>query len=60
MWKLILMTLLATGYVASPIDAIPDFIPLIGQMDDAAVVGIAVVFWLRWLKKRRQTGALVR
>jgi len=60
MWKQILMTLIAAGWVASPIDAIPDFVPLLGQMDDAAVVGIAVVYWLRWMKKRRERTALVR
>ena len=60
MWKQILMTLVAAGWIASPIDAIPDFIPLLGQMDDAAVAGIALVYWLRWLKKRRNSTALVR
>jgi uncharacterized membrane protein YkvA (DUF1232 family) len=55
MWKQILMSLIAAGYTASPIDAIPDFIPVIGQLDDAAVIGIAVVFWLRWWKKRKRT-----
>jgi uncharacterized membrane protein YkvA (DUF1232 family) len=60
MWKQILTTLIAAGWVASPIDAIPDFIPLLGQMDDAAVVGIAVVVWLRWLKKRRGLQVVTR
>ena len=60
MWKQILMTLIAAGWVASPIDAIPDFVPLLGQMDDAAVVGIVVVMWLRWMKKRRQSATLAR
>ena len=60
MWKQILTTLIAAGWVVSPIDAIPDFVPLLGQMDDAAVVGIAVVVWLRWLKKRRNVRALAR
>jgi uncharacterized membrane protein YkvA (DUF1232 family) len=60
MWKQILMTLIAAGWAASPIDAIPDFVPLLGQMDDAAVVAIAAVFWWRWYKKRRTTAALAR
>ena len=51
------MTAIAAGWVASPIDAIPDVIPLLGQMDDAAVAGIAVVYWLRWWKKRRAAAA---
>ena len=57
MWKQLLMTAIAAGWVVSPIDAIPDVIPLLGQMDDAAVAGIAVVYWLRWWKKRRAASA---
>ena len=29
-------------YVVSPIDAIPDFIPVVGWMDDIAIVGLAM------------------
>jgi len=36
----------AAAYVASPIDLIPDFIPVIGRMDDAAVIVFAVDFFL--------------
>lgn len=35
--------ILATlGYVASPIDAIPDVIPILGLSDDASVVALTV------------------
>jgi uncharacterized membrane protein YkvA (DUF1232 family) len=33
------------GYLASPIDLVPDFIPVAGQADDALLVALA----LRWL-----------
>jgi uncharacterized membrane protein YkvA (DUF1232 family) len=36
----------AAAYIASPIDLIPDFIPVIGRIDDAAVIVLAVDFFL--------------
>jgi uncharacterized membrane protein YkvA (DUF1232 family) len=30
------------GYLALPIDLVPDFLPGIGQLDDAVVVGLAL------------------
>jgi uncharacterized membrane protein YkvA (DUF1232 family) len=33
---------LAVGYLASPIDLIPDFVPLISRLDDLAVIVIAL------------------
>ena len=32
----------ALGYLALPIDLVPDFLPGIGQLDDAVVVGMAI------------------
>lgn len=36
----------AVAYIASPIDLIPDFIPVIGRIDDAAVIVLAFDFFL--------------
>ncbi len=33
---------LVGGYLASPIDLVPDFIPVLGHVDDAVVVAIAL------------------
>jgi uncharacterized membrane protein YkvA (DUF1232 family) len=43
--KLALVALL--GYLASPIDLVPDFIPLVGQLDDVLAVVLVLRFVLR-------------
>ena len=43
--KLILIPLAA--YLALPIDLVPDFVPVAGQLDDAIVVGLALRTVLR-------------
>lgn len=35
---------LAVGYVLSPIDFVPDFVPLIGLLDDLIIVPILIYF----------------
>ncbi len=49
-----LVGLWAVLYVASPIDLAPDFIPLIGQLDDAGVLGAAAWFFVRQIRKHER------
>lgn len=41
-WKTIASIVGALIYLISPIDVIPDFIPVVGYLDDAAVIGFAM------------------
>src|SRR3954467_7101945 len=38
---------IALGYLALPIDLVPDFLPGIGQLDDAVVLGLALRLLVR-------------
>ena len=41
-WKLIAAIGFAVAYLISPIDVIPDFIPVAGLLDDAGVFGLVI------------------
>lgn len=55
-WGAILSLIVALLYGASPIDLIPDFLPIIGILDDAVVVPfmivLAIIQW-RYSRKAR-------
>ena len=41
-WKLIASTGFAVAYLVSPLDIIPDFLPIVGFVDDATVFALVV------------------
>ncbi|MFH1226388.1 MAG: YkvA family protein [Planctomycetota bacterium] len=40
---------LAIGYFLSPVDLIPDFIPVLGQMDDLIIVPLLIIIALKMI-----------
>lgn len=48
-WYARALTLLVVGYVLSPIDPIPDFIPVVGYLDEILLVPILVSVSLRMI-----------
>ncbi|MDF3833105.1 DUF1275 domain-containing transporter [Cupriavidus basilensis] len=48
-WHAKAMALLVAGYALSPIDLIPDFIPVLGYLDDVVLVPLGVILTIRMI-----------
>ncbi|MGG3805236.1 YkvA family protein [Metabacillus fastidiosus] len=48
-WYTKLFTVCVVAYVFSPIDLIPDFIPIIGYLDDVIIVPLGIMFALKMI-----------
>jgi uncharacterized membrane protein YkvA (DUF1232 family) len=53
-----LVLVLLVGYLAMPFDLIPDFIPVIGQLDDALVAFVAIALLIFAVPRDRFEAAL--
>ena len=50
-WYAKALTALIIGYAISPIDLIPDFIPVFGQLDDLIIVPAGIALAIRMIPK---------
>lgn len=52
-WKGALIIILSLAYIVSPIDLIPDFLPVIGQADDLGVIIFDILYIIREYHRRK-------
>nr|WP_280521191.1 YkvA family protein [Paenibacillus mangrovi] len=50
-WYAKLFTMCVVAYAFSPIDLIPDFIPILGYLDDLIIVPLGIVLALKMIPK---------
>ncbi|GAB2502886.1 DUF1232 domain-containing protein [Lysobacter humi (ex Lee et al. 2017)] len=51
-WAVRLLALAVAAYALSPIDLIPDFIPVLGHLDDVLILPLGIAFVLRLLPRQ--------
>jgi len=52
--KSIVIFVVALAYIISPIDLMPDYIPGLGQIDDAVILGLSLYFLEKDLRKYQE------
>lgn len=50
-WYVKLLTACIVAYAFSPIDLIPDFIPILGYLDDVIILPLGIMFALKMIPK---------
>lgn len=50
-WPVQLLVIITVGYALSPIDLIPDFIPLLGYLDDLIILPLLITMTLKLIPK---------
>ena len=59
-WYAKLLAAITVGYALSPVDLIPDFVPVLGYLDDVILLPVLIALTVRlipeavWEKSRRQ------
>jgi uncharacterized membrane protein YkvA (DUF1232 family) len=48
-WPLRLFAFAIAGYALSPVDLVPDFIPIIGLLDDAVLIPLGIWLFRKWV-----------
>jgi len=59
-WYAKVWSALIAGYAFSPIDLIPDFIPIIGYLDDAIIVPLGILIAIKLIPKEVMVDTRIR